>query len=226
MAAPKTRYWSARENVHQPAGLHLIVTGQVEVPTLNTVPNLTTRTSRDPKVLEMELTLGPDSDEPSGDAMVWRGANYHEVVKADQYSSVVIMWDDNVVARIDVVDDREHGVALAKGVQALNATAAKTIKLKPVKKPAAKKSAAPKPAVAKPAPKKAAPKKATPKKKAPAKKAPAKTKAAKKTAKKPAKKSAKKSAKKKSAKKSALTKFVRRIVKKLTPAKKKKKKKH
>ena len=156
MAAPNTRYWSARENVHQPAGLHLLVTGQVEVPNLNTVPNLTTRPSRDPKVLVLELTLGADPDEPSGDAIVWRGANYHEVVKADQYSSVVIMWDDNVIERIPVVDDREHGAVLKKNVQALNAAAAKTIKVKPAKpapKKAAAKKAAPKAAAPKQAPK-------------------------------------------------------------------------
>ena len=219
MAAPNTRYWSARENVHQPAGLHLLVTGQVEVPTLNTVPTLTTRTSRDPKVLELELTLGPDPDEPTGDATVWRGANYHEVVKANQYGSVVIMWDDNVIQRIEVIDDREHDAAVAKQCAAQNAAAAKTIKLKPAK-PAPKK-AAPKKA----APKKAAPKAAAPKKKAPAKAAKKKTAktSAKKTAKKTAKKAAKKSAKK-TAKKSALNKFVKRLVKKFTPAKKKKKK--
>lgn len=209
MAAPKTRYWSARENVHQPKGLHLLVTGQVEVPSLNTVPNLTTRTSRDPKVLELELTLGADPDEPTGNAKVWRGANYHEVVKADQYSSVVIMWDDNVIQRIPVIDDREHDAAVEKQCAAQNAAAAKTIKLKPAKKPAAKKAAA----------KTAAPKTAAPKK---APKAAAK-KAKKKTAKKPAKKAAKKSAKK-PAKKSALKRFVKKLVKKLTPAKKKKKK--
>ena len=222
MAAPETRFWMARENVHQPAGLHLLVSGQVEVPTLDTVPNLTPRTSRDPKVLELELTLGTDADEPGGDATVWRGANYHEVVKANQYGSVVIMWDDNIVARIEVVDDREHDTAMKKQCAEQNAAAAKSIKLKPAKpaKPAPKKAA-----------KKAAPKKAAPKKAA-AKKTPkavggwakkAKKKTAKKTAKKAVKKSAKKSAKK-PAKKSAFSKFMKKVVKKLTPAKKKKKK--
>ena len=94
MAAPKTRYWSARENVHQPKGLHLLVTGQVEVPTLNTVPNLTPRTSRDPKVLELELTVGTDPTNRPARRRSGAAANYHEVVKADQYDSVVIMWGD------------------------------------------------------------------------------------------------------------------------------------
>jgi hypothetical protein len=167
-------------------------------------------------VLNLELTIVADPDEPSGDVMVWRCADYHEVVKPDQYTGVLIRWEGDVIERIPVIDDREHGAAMKKQSDAQNADAAQKVKLKPAK-PAAKKSA----------PKKAAPKKAVTKKAA-AKKAPKAVggwakKAKKKTAKKTARTSAKKAAKK-AAKKSAFSRFVKKVVKKLTPAKKKKKK--
>ena len=220
MATPKTRNWRAHENAHKPEGFHLLVSGETEVSALNKVPKLTQTPVRDPKVLNLELTIVADPDEPSGDVMVWRCADYHEVVKPDQYTGVLIRWEGDVIERIPVIDDREHGAAMKKQSDALNAAAAQKVKLKPAK-PAAKKSA----------PKKAAPKKAVAKKAA-AKKAPkavggwakkAKKKTAKKTARKSAKKVAKKSVKK-SVKKSAFSRFVKKVVKKLTPAKKKKKK--
>jgi len=214
MATPKTRNWRAHENAHKPEGFHLLVSGETEVSALNKVPKLTQTPVRDPKVLNLELTIVADPDEPSGDVMVWRCADYHEVVKPDQYTGVLIRWEGDVIERIPVIDDREHGAAMKKQSDVLNAAASKTIKLKP----AAKKSA-PK----KSAPKKAAPKKAVAKKAA-AKKAPKAVGGwAKKAKKKTAKKTARKSAKK-AVKKSAFSRFVKKVVKKLTPAKKKKKK--
>jgi hypothetical protein len=207
MAAPKTRNWSARENVHKPKGFHLLVCGGVEVTSLNKVPQLAKTDSRDPKMLGLALTVVTDPDEPTGDAMVWRSADYHEVVTPDQYTSVAIRWEGDVIERITVIDDREHGAALKKQVDAHNAAAAKTIKLKPAK-PAPKKAAATTATAKTAAPKKAA------KKKAP--------KAVGGWAKKAKKQTAKKTAKK-SAKKSTFSKFVKKVVKKLTPAKKKKK---
>ena len=207
MAAPKTRNWSARENVHKPKGFHLLVCGGVEVTSLNKVPQLAKTDSRDPKVLGLALTVVTDPDEPTGDAMVWRSADYHEVVTPDQYTSVAIRWEGDVIERITVIDDREHGAALKKQSDAHNAAAAKTIKLKPAK-PAPKKAAATTATAKTAAPKKAA------KKKAP--------KAVGGWAKKAKKQTAKKTAKK-SAKKSTFSKFVKKVVKKLTPAKKKKK---
>src|SRR6187549_3163241 len=212
MAAPKTRNWRARENAHKPEGFHLLVSGEAEVSALNKVPKLAQTPVRDPKVLNLELTIVADPDEPSGDVMVWRCADYHEVVTPDQYTGVLIRWEGDVIERIPVIDDREHGAAMKKQSDAQNADASKTIKLQPAK-PAAKKSA----------PKKSAPKKAAAKKAA-AKKAPKAVGGwAKKAKKKTAKKTARKSAKK-AVKKSAFSRFVKKVVKKLTPAKKKKKK--
>jgi len=205
MAAPKTKDWSARENVHKPEGFHLLVCGGVEVSSLNKVAHLAKTDSRDPKVLGLALTVVADPNEPSGEAMVWRSVDYHEVVTPDQYASVVIRWEGDVIERIAVIDDREHGAALKKQSDAHNAAAAKTIKLKPAK-PAPKKAAAKKAAAA--APRKPA-----------TKKAPKAVGGWAKTAK---KKTAKKSAKK-AAKKSSFSKLVKKVVKKLTPAKKRKK---
>lgn len=242
MAVPETRNWHARENAHKPEGWHLLVGGQVEVPTLNTVPNLSKRQARDAKTVELELTLAVAPNEPGGDQVVWRAVDYHEVVERDQYDTVVIMWDDNIVARIGVVDDDEHSDNWDSQMAEHNAAAAKTIQLKPAKEAAVPKAAAKpepkkpeptktepkKPELKKPAPKKAAAKKAAPKKAAPKKtaKKSAKKKAPKAVggwAKKAKKKTGKKSAKK-AAKTSGLKRFVKKLVKKLTPAKKKKKK--
>ena len=60
MAAPKTRNWSARENVHKPKGFHLLDCGGVEVSSLNKVPQLAKTDSRDPKVLGLALTVVTD----------------------------------------------------------------------------------------------------------------------------------------------------------------------
>jgi len=114
MAAPKTRNWRARENAHKPEGFHLLVSGETEVSALNKVPKLTQTPVRDPKVLNLELTIVADPDEPSGDVMVWRCADYHEVVKPDQYTGVLIRWEGDVIERIPVIDDREHGAAMKK----------------------------------------------------------------------------------------------------------------
>ena len=114
MATPKTRNWRAHENAHKPEGFHLLVSGETEVSALNKVPKLTQTPVRDPKVLNLELTIVADPDEPSGDVMVWRCADYHEVVKPDQYTGVLIRWEGDVIERIPVIDDREHGAAMKK----------------------------------------------------------------------------------------------------------------
>lgn len=183
MPGPKTKDWTARENAHKPKGLHVIVAGQVELEAKQ-APSLTERTGR-PKMLELELTVGQSKDEPIK-GKVWKQATFHKEVKANQYNSVRIMWEDFIVADIPVVDDREQ----ARHLVALTASA----NAKVASKPAAKK-----PAPKKPAKKAAASKKKTPKavggwakgKKAkkPAKKAAKPKKAAKKVAKKAAKKS-------------------------------------
>ena len=111
-------------------------------------------------------------------------------------------WNIDQIANFPIHDDREHAANAAgrdEGAQ----------------RAARRQGQGAKPAGKKPAAKKAAAKKAAPKKKSAAKKKPAK-------AKKAAKKVAKKAAKKKTAKKSAFKKMVGRLVKKLTPAKKKK----
>lgn len=209
MAAPKTEKWRARENEHEPEGVHLLVSGCVEVSNLSKAPRLAKTDSRDPNVLGLALTI-VDTHEPGGDAVVWKGANYHEVVTPDQYNGVVIRWEGEVIQRIPVLDDAQHSALMDKQSQAQNAAAAKTIRLKPAK-----------PAKTSP-PKKAAAKKAVPKKKAPKAVGGWAKKATKKAKKKSTKKAGKKTVKK-AAKKSALKRFVKKLVKKLGPAKKSKK---
>lgn len=202
--APKTRNWRARENAHKPKGLHIIVSGEVEVNATNTSPELA-EAPHVGKTLPLDLTIVADSDDPlvaykGKPVKVWKGASFHKTVSANQFERVSIRWDGKEIASIPVLDDREHGQHLAGITASANAKYGK----KPAKPPA---------------------KKAAPKKAAAAKKKPksvggwAKPKKAKKSAKKAAKKTAKKTAKK-----SAFKKFVRKLVKKLTPASKKKSK--
>jgi hypothetical protein len=159
--APKTKDWSARENVHKPKGLHLIVSGLVQVTSTNKEPRLKESSERDPKHLGLALTI-EDTGGPGPDVMCWKAAFFHKEVKANQYDSVTIRWDVSAIAQIPVLDDRECAQKAAAMTAALNAKYAKA----PNK--AAPKSAPPKQAAAKTAApkkaKKAAAKKAAPKK--------------------------------------------------------------
>ena len=168
--------------------------GLVEVKTANLEPRLTETAERNPRNLGLNLTIEKSGEGP--DVMCWKAARFHKEVKANQYDNVVIRWDVRQIANVPVVDDREYAQQAAAAMTTLNQKYAGKVK-------------STKPAATKPAPKKPAPKKAA-KKKAPKSVGGwAKSKKAKK-------------APKKAAKRSGLNKLVRRIVKKLTPAKKKK----
>jgi hypothetical protein len=203
--APKTRNWRARENEHEPSGLQLVVSGEVEVSATNKHPQLA-EAPHVGKALPLDLTIHESG--MGAQAVVWMAASFDKTVSADEFDRVEIRWDGNVIATAPVVDDSEHDTLAGKQVQAQNTVAkVKTGKAKKTpKKVAAVKTA-----------KKAATKSA---KKAPKKVA---KKVAKKAAKKAAKKTAKKASKKK-APKSAFGKFVKKLVKKLTPKKAPKKK--
>jgi hypothetical protein len=197
--APKTRNWRARENKHDPAGLKLIVTGEVEVSATNKHAELTealhvgTVLPLDLKIVESGL---------GAPLVVWTKAHLERAVSANEFDRVDIHWDGEVIATAPVVDDAEHDAAADKQAKARKAAA--KVKTVAAKKPApkkAKKASAKKAAgakVAKKSAKKAA-KKAT-------------KKATRKTAKKAPKK---KTAKKKAAKKSAVARTVKGSVRKL-----------
>ena len=197
--APKTKNWIARENAHKPKGLHIIVSGQVELTNANLAPRLTESAERNPKHLGLTLSIEKCRD-PGVAVRLWKNALFHKEVKANQYDSVTVRWDGTSIAQFPVIDDREYYAKLAQQTKVLNAKHQGKAGPKPAGKPAAKKTA----------PRKAA--KAAKKKKAVGGWAKSK-KAAKKAARQPAKKAAKKS---------AVKRFVKRIVKALTPAKKKK----
>jgi hypothetical protein len=224
---PKTDKWSAWENKQGKQGDYLLhVHGLVQVDSANKQPLLKPSPVRNPKVLNLDLSIGSSKD-PSTKAAVWKSASHHEMVKADQYDKVDIRWDGSVIAGCAVLNDAEHHRHLAAMTQAANKAAAAGSGKKPA--PAKKGAAKPGPAEsAKKAPAKkgaAKPAKKAPAKKAPAKKAPAKKGAAKKGAAKKgaAKKGAAKKApaKKGSAKKSAAKKTAaKKTAAKKRPAKK------
>ena len=196
MAGPKTQNWRALENEHKPKGLHLIVFGQVEVER-DQAPVLTESPSNLRKICGFNRTSGIRG---SAQRKVWKPAHFHKVVKANQYENVIVRWN---ATRSQTSHSRRSGVCGQGGRRNEGAQRA------------ARRQGQGETLGKKPAAKKAAAKKAAPTKKSAAKKKPAK-------AKKAAKKVAKKAAKKKTAKKSAFKKMMGRLVKKLTPAKKKK----
>ena len=169
--APKTRNWTARENVHKPSGLHLIVTGAVQVTNTNQQPQLDESAERNPKNLGLSLTIG-NTGEPGLDVVCWKQAHFHKEVSANQYDNVTIRWDVAAIAQVPVVDDKEDAKASAARMAAMNTAAAAATK-KPAKRTAAKKAAA-----KKSAPKKTPPKKVSNKAKKSKKKAVTKTAAA------------------------------------------------
>jgi hypothetical protein len=209
--APKTKDWSARENKHKPKGLHVIVSGLVEVSTTGKQAVLK-EAPRVGKVLPLDLRIKDGKVKDPKPIMVWTEAYYHKEVSANEFDRVEIRWDRKTIATAPVIDDTERHAQLNKQMAGLNTKSAgleppkptdRVVEMRAAAKAGAKKAAA--------AAKKAAAKKG-------AKKAAAKKKAAPNKAK---KKAAKKAAKK-TAKKSTLSKMFRRVVKKLTPSKKKK----
>lgn len=165
--APKTRAWFALENAHKPKGLHVIVTGAVQVSATNKAAVLTEAKS-DGDLLSLDLAI-KDEGHPGVQVPVWKPAFFHKEVTADQYNRVSVRWDGKEIAAFPVLDDRECSAKQEKETKAENAAAAKSKKAPP-KGPAPKAPAPTKPAPKKPTPKKAAKKKA-PKRSAPAKKA-------------------------------------------------------
>ena len=194
--APKTRNWKARENEHEPSGLHIIVTGEVEVNATTKHPQLA-EAPHAGKVLPLDLTIAESG--VGAELVVWMAARFHKEVSANAFDHVEIRWDGEVIATAPVIDDSEHH-ALARTPAKAPGTAAKV----------------------KPAPKKAAPKKAAAKKAAAVKST---KKVARKAAKKAAKKTSKKKAAPKSAFKKFVKKMVKKLTPKKASKKKAKKSK-
>src|SRR4051812_47195485 len=136
-SAPKTRNWSARENEHEPSGLHVIVSGEVEVSATNKHPQLA-EAAHVGKVLPLDLTISESG--MGAPAVVWMAASFHKVVSANEFDRVEIRWDGKVIATAPVIDDSEYDALLSKQAKAQNAVVkVKTVK---AKKPAPKKAAA------------------------------------------------------------------------------------
>ena len=129
MPGPKTKNWSALENEHKPSGLHLIVSGLVEVEP-DQAPMLTERPGDIPEVLQLELEVG-DSADADFNGKVWKQALFHKEVSANQYNSVRVRWQDYIAAQFPVIDDRERSQLLEKQAAAQNTVAGKSYSAKP-----------------------------------------------------------------------------------------------
>jgi hypothetical protein len=216
--APKTRNWSARENAHEPSGLHVIVAGEVEVSATNKHPQLA-EAPHVGKVLPLDLTISESG--AGAPLVVWMQAYFHREVSANEFDRVEIRWHGTVIATVPVIDDTEQDALADKRTRAQNAVVKVKTKKPSVKKTATRVVAAVEEAVggwAKGA-KKALTKAFKKKPKKSAKKAAKKTvKAAKKTTKKAAKKASRPVRK-------LAKKVVKKVAKKVAPKKSKKAKK-
>jgi hypothetical protein len=135
--APKTKNWIARENAHKPKGLHIIVSGQVELTNANLAPRLTESAERNPKHLGLTLSIEKCRD-PGVAVRLWKNALFHKEVKANQYDSVTVRWDGTSIAQFPVIDDREYYAKLVQQTKVLNAKHQGKAGPKPAGKPAAK----------------------------------------------------------------------------------------
>jgi hypothetical protein len=133
--APKTRNWRARENEHEPAGLHIIVSGEVEVSATTKHPQLA-EAPHAGKVLPLDLTIAETG--LGAELVVWMAARFHKEVSANEFDHVEIRWDGKVIATAPVVDDSEHHALASKPVKAPNAPA--KVKTAKAKKAAPKKA--------------------------------------------------------------------------------------
>src|SRR5882724_5078979 len=125
--APKTRNWRARENEHEPSGLHIIVSGEVEVSATNKHPQLA-EAAHVGKVLPLDLTITESG--VGAELVVWMGAHFHREVSANEFDRVEIRWDGEVIATVPVIDDTEYDALSSKQTQAQNAVVkAKTKKV-------------------------------------------------------------------------------------------------
>jgi hypothetical protein len=137
--APKTDKWSARENVHKPKGVHIIVSGNVQVGSTNKVAVL--RETKGPgDVLMLDLTI-EDGEGEGADVMVWTLATYHKEVDTDQFNKVTVRWDTKAIATFPVIDDRQHATLAATQHKAQNAVVGTVKKAAAAPKKAAKKAA-------------------------------------------------------------------------------------
>src|SRR5882672_2336118 len=112
--APKTKNWRARENEHEPSGLHVIVTGEVEVSATNKHPELA-EAPHVGKVLPLDLTITESS--AGAPLVVWMAARFHKEVSADEFDHVEIHWDGEVIATAPVIDDSEYHALAVKPVK-------------------------------------------------------------------------------------------------------------
>jgi hypothetical protein len=126
--APKTEKWTALENLHdykeKADHLHLLVGGTVEVSDADKQPVLKQASGGGPKALTLDLSIEPCSD-PAVSCAVWKAANFDTIVEADQYDTVDVRWDGEVIASTPVISDIEHVELLGKQSEAQNEVAAK-----------------------------------------------------------------------------------------------------
>lgn len=104
MTTPNTQDWSAKESTN-PVGddRKLTVTGNVEVGNTNITPTLKVADTIpiNDRILMLELSLDPIGI--GNTVMTWKKAKYEQAISEDQYESVEVHHDGDLVERIAVV---------------------------------------------------------------------------------------------------------------------------
>jgi hypothetical protein len=103
-SAPQTPKWKAVED-RQPPGVNLTVTGKVKTTNSNQVPHLakTSPQGFNPAILLLDLSITTSGD-VGGTVNGTHDVEYHEDIKAGQYTSVQIRHEGNDIALIDHIE--------------------------------------------------------------------------------------------------------------------------
>jgi hypothetical protein len=139
--APRTDKWTARENQHEER-LVLLVDGLVQVANTSQEPRLAepALVARPPKTLVLDLTVESGGGAGS-DVLVWKPAQFHTDVQANQYADVAIRWDGKPIAAAMILDDSAKKKVAKKKVAKKKVGKKKLAKKKAAKKRVAKKRA-------------------------------------------------------------------------------------
>lgn len=140
MIAPYTRNWSANE-LSDLVGrhYHVEVKGEVETSATNLLPKLTFRAPQgvNPRILLLDLTIESEGG-LGGQVVLLRKADYTRPTSGNAYDEVDILFEGEIIERIEVGHPKT--VAKAPKKKPRKKSARKAAKKSSVKKKAAKKT--------------------------------------------------------------------------------------
>jgi hypothetical protein len=122
--------------VHKPKGVHIIVSGVVQVSATNKIAVLSeAKGPGNALILDLEVE---ETSDAGTQVVVWTPATFHREVETDQFNEVQVRWDGKTIAKFPVIDDRQHATLTATQQKAQNAVVGTVSRAKTAKKIVAK----------------------------------------------------------------------------------------